>query len=57
MYGKPQTFLVEWGFSLVLDQIKSFPVQVLIYWVVIRRCGKMPITAEFGGKWDDETIF
>jgi hypothetical protein len=57
MFGKPKTFMVEWAACLIFDQIKSIPAQVLIYWVVIRRCGKMPITAEFGGKWDDDTIF
>ena len=30
---------------------------MLIYWIVIRRCGKMPISPDFHGKWDDEIIF
>lgn len=29
----------------------------MIYWIVIRRCGKMPISPDFHGKWDDEIIF
>jgi hypothetical protein len=29
-------------------------MQLIIYWIVIRRCGML--TVEFSGKWDDETI-
>lgn len=29
----------------------------MIYWVVIRRCGKFYVTPEFNSKWDDDMIF
>ena len=33
-------------------------MQVIAYWIVIRRLGKHSVTPEFKtGKWDDETIF
>jgi hypothetical protein len=38
--GKPYTCLVEFAIALCLDQIKSIPIQFLIWWTVIRRCGK-----------------
>lgn len=33
------------------------PCQLLIYWVVIRRFGTLPISIEFQQKWDDDVIF
>lgn len=55
-YGKPYSVLVEVGIALVIDQIKSIPCQFVIYWVVIRRLGFLPITEGFNGKWDDLAI-
>ena len=53
--GKPLTCLVEFSIALVFDQIKSIPIQFIIWWVVIRRCGKFD-PGEYE-EWDDETIF
>jgi hypothetical protein len=38
--GKIYTSLINFGIALVLGQIKQIPVQAVIYWVIIRRCGK-----------------
>lgn len=32
-------------------------MQIAVYWIVIRRCGKLSISPEFGGRWDDDNIF
>lgn len=40
---------------MAVDQIKSVPIQFIIWWVVIRRCGKFePGAFE---EWDDEAIY
>lgn len=54
MIGKPLTGLVEFAIAIVIDQIKSVPVQLLVWWVVIRRCGKFEVI-DFT-VWDDEMI-
>ena len=51
--GKPYSMLIEWFIVLCFDQMKSFPCQLAIYWVVIRRLGKLNITEGHDGKWDD----
>lgn len=53
-FGKIYTSLTNLGIALVIDQFKSLPVQALIYWVVIRRCGKFEnMNFEI---WDDDVI-
>ena len=56
-FGKPLTILVELAICIILDQVKSIPMQTIIYWIVIRRCGKLQVSIEFNGKWDDDLIF
>ena len=53
-YGKPVSCLIEVGFALIIDQIKHIPMQLIIWWTVIRRCGKFD-AAEFE-EWEDDTI-
>ena len=53
-YGKPLTILIEIAIVIVIDQIKSIPVQLVIWFVVIRRCGKFQ-SAQFE-EWDDNLI-
>lgn len=55
--GKIQSCLVEFAIAMAIDQVKSIPIQLTIYWVVIRRCGTLPISLEFNSKWDDDIIF
>jgi len=55
--GKPQSMALEWIIVLIFDQIKSVPLQYIIYWVVIRRLGQLPISEGFDGVWDDKQIF
>ena len=38
-YGKLRSMLVEFALAFACDQIKSFLMQLIIYWIVIRRCG------------------
>jgi len=40
-----------------LDQIKSVPLQGLIWWVVVRRCGKPQWAVGEFSTWNDEDIF
>lgn len=56
-YGRVLSILVEFAIALAFDQIKSILAQLVIYWVVIRRLNFLPITPEFNGKWDDDTIY
>ena len=57
-YGKIYSILVEVAIALVADQLKSVITQFIIYWIVIRRFGRLSITSDFkNGKWDDEAIF
>ena len=53
-YGKLQSLMIEFAIAFAFDQLKSFPAQFIIYWIVIRRCGTLAV--DFTGKWDDETI-
>jgi len=39
-----------------IDALKSIPCQFVIYWVVVRRLGYLPVTPEFNSKWNDENI-
>jgi hypothetical protein len=55
-YGKVYQCLVEFAICFGIDQVKSIPCQALIYWIVIRRFGTLPVSLEFQDKWDDETI-
>jgi hypothetical protein len=32
-------------------------MQIICYWVVVRRLGTLPISIEFNNKWDDDIIF
>jgi len=41
---------------LVFDQAKFIPCQLIIYWVVIRRLGMLPVSEGFNGKWNDQYI-
>ena len=54
--GKPNSLAFEWFLVLIIDQVKFVPVQFIIYWVVIRRLGMLPISEGFNGKWDDQYI-
>jgi hypothetical protein len=38
-YGRPMTIMIEFFIAWALDQAKNIPVQFVIYWVIIRRCG------------------
>ena len=49
------TALIEFGCALLIDQVKSIPLQFIIWWTVIRRCGKLP-AADFQ-VWNDDEIF
>ena len=52
-YGRPDTIWLEWGSALLIDQVKSLLVQPLIWWVVLRRCGKLPGDFDV---WRDEQV-
>jgi len=52
-----ESCLVEFAICFAFDQVKSVPCQLLIYWVVIRRLGTLPVPIEFHQKWDDDIIF
>ena len=52
--GKIYTSLINFGIGLCIDQVKSLPVQFVIYWVIIRRCNKFD-SPNFE-VWDDESI-
>lgn len=52
--GKPLTGLLEFAIALMIDQIKSIPIQYLVWVIVIRRCGKLQII-DFT-EWKDEEI-
>lgn len=52
--GKPLTALIEFGVALLIDQVKSLPLQFIIWWVVIRRCGKFE--PDDFKEWDDEKM-
>lgn len=49
------TTVVEFAIALVIDQAKFVPVQSVIWWTVIRRCGYND-PGEFE-VWDDNEIF
>ena len=53
-YGKPLTGLVEFAIAIGIDQVKSIPIQLVIWWTVIRRCGKFDVI-DFT-EWNDEEI-
>jgi hypothetical protein len=58
--GNILSCLVEFALALAFDQIKSILSQTVIYWVIVRRLGTLPISAEFqnnNSKWDDDLIF
>ena len=55
-YGHAGNVFIELLIALVIDQVKSFPLQAIGYWVVMRRLSFMSITEGFGGKWDDQFI-
>lgn len=38
-YGHPKTIMIEFFIAWGIDQAKSFPVQFVLYWVVVRRLG------------------
>jgi hypothetical protein len=52
--GKPLTCLIEFGIAIVIDQVKQIPCQAIIYWVVIRRFGKLE--QQNFEVWDDDVI-
>ena len=53
-YGKPLSCLVEFAIAIGIDQVKSIPIQLIIWWTVIRRCGKYDVM-DFK-EWNDEDI-
>ena len=52
-FGKPYSMLFEWFLVLIFDQIKFVPCQLAIYWIVIRRLGRLPVSEGYNGVWDD----
>ena len=52
-YGRPKTIMIEFLIAWALDQAKSFPIQSIIYWVVILRMGTKSINFT---TWDDKEI-
>jgi hypothetical protein len=55
-YGKIYQCLVEFAICIAIDMAKSIPCQALIYWVIVRRLGTLPVSPEFQDKWDDDII-
>ena len=53
-YGRPKTIMIEFLIAWALDQAKSFPIQTIIYWVVIRRLGSYKNV--YFTTWDDKAI-
>lgn len=53
-YGRPKTIMIEFFVAWALDQAKSFPVQIIIYWSVIRRFGFYENVDLI--TWDDKKI-
>lgn len=53
-YGRPKTIMIEFLIAWALDQAKSFPIQSIIYWVVILRMGTYK-NINFT-TWDDKEI-
>lgn len=52
--GKPMTCFLEFGIAVFIDCLKQIPCQFIIWWVVIRRFGKLEqLNFEH---WDDEVI-
>lgn len=52
--GKPTTVLIELFVVIAIDQIKSIPLQFIIWVVVIRRCFKFDV--QDYEEWDDEKM-
>ena len=46
------TILLELLIAYGIDQVKSLPCQFIIYWIVIRRCGKQD-NVDFR-EWQDD---
>ena len=53
--GKPMTAFFELAMCILVDQVKSLPAQFVLWWVVIRRLGKLE-PADFT-EWDDQEIW
>lgn len=49
--------MIEFAICMVIDQLKSIPCQLIIYWTVVRRLGFLPISPEFNSKWNDDIIY
>jgi len=47
--------MTEFGVAMILDQLKSIPCQLAVYYVIIRRCGKLP-NVNFK-EWKDSKIY
>ena len=56
-YAKPLSLLIEFAICLCVDQIKAIPLQTMIYYIVVRRCGIFEVTPDFEGVWEDDKIF
>jgi len=41
--GKPYTVMIEISIAILIDQVKSIPIQFIIWIVVIRRCFKFEV--------------
>lgn len=52
--GRPYTIMVEFFIAWGIDQVKSIPIQLVIYWVVIRRLGFYENVNMI--EWDDESV-
>ena len=52
--GKPLTVLIELSIAIFIDQLKSIPIQFIIWIVVIRRCFKFEV--QNFEEWDDDKI-
>ena len=53
--GKPVTAVIEFLVAFGIDQVKSIPFQFVIWWIIVRRCGKFE-PSDYK-EWEDEQMF
>ncbi|CAI2378850.1 unnamed protein product [Moneuplotes crassus] len=53
-YGDIRTVLIEFAIALPIEQAKCLIIQPVIWWVFIRRFGKLEVAEDF--HWDDERM-
>ena len=54
-YGDIYAVIISFSIALAIDQAKAFLIQPVIWWVFIRRFGRLDIAED--PEWDDERIF